>query len=135
MGAMVVFARWFPPDRFATLGAVMLTFGGAGLLLASVPLAWASAVIGWRGAFLVAAAVTVLLAALLWLFLRDAPPGHAYYSRKPESSRDILDGLAAVIRNRQLWLIIAMPIPARSEERRVGKECVSTCRSRWSPYN
>src|SRR3546814_7190283 len=24
---------------------------------------------------------------------------------------------------------------SRSEERRVGKECVSTCRSRWSPYN
>src|SRR3546814_14551577 len=24
--------------------------------------------------------------------------------------------------------------PIRSEERRVGKECVSTCRSRWSPY-
>src|SRR3546814_11740008 len=24
---------------------------------------------------------------------------------------------------------------ARSEERRVGKECVSTCRYRWSPYN
>src|SRR3546814_17079754 len=24
--------------------------------------------------------------------------------------------------------------PVRSEERRVGKECVSTCRSRWSPY-
>src|SRR3546814_19748417 len=23
----------------------------------------------------------------------------------------------------------------RSEERRVGKECVSTCRFRWSPYN
>src|SRR3546814_14823730 len=28
---------------------------------------------------------------------------------------------------------IEMP-QARSEERRVGKECVSTCRSRWSPY-
>src|SRR3546814_13700339 len=28
-----------------------------------------------------------------------------------------------------------MPLSkARSEERRVGKECVSTCRSRWSPY-
>src|SRR3546814_17961988 len=25
--------------------------------------------------------------------------------------------------------------PARSEERRVGKECVSTCRSRWSRYH
>src|SRR3546814_6243127 len=26
-------------------------------------------------------------------------------------------------------------IVSRSEERRVGKECVSTCRSRWSPYH
>src|SRR3546814_12427070 len=25
--------------------------------------------------------------------------------------------------------------PSRSDERRVGKECVSTCRSRWSPYH
>src|SRR3546814_12649818 len=27
------------------------------------------------------------------------------------------------------------PEGVRSEERRVGKECVSTCRSRWSPYH
>src|SRR3546814_3660716 len=27
------------------------------------------------------------------------------------------------------------PQRPRSEERRVGKECVSTCRSRWSPYH
>src|SRR3546814_18026927 len=30
------------------------------------------------------------------------------------------------------------PVPTyaiRSEERRVGKECVSTCRSRWAPYH
>src|SRR3546814_17464903 len=27
------------------------------------------------------------------------------------------------------------PDQCRSEERRVGKECVSTCRSRWSPYH
>src|SRR3546814_18469096 len=27
-----------------------------------------------------------------------------------------------------------MILAQRSEERRVGKECVSTCRSRWSPY-
>src|SRR3546814_11072954 len=29
----------------------------------------------------------------------------------------------------------AFPLNYRSEERRVGKECVSTCRSRWSPYH
>src|SRR3546814_19720531 len=28
-----------------------------------------------------------------------------------------------------------MQVGERSEERRVGKECVSTCRSRWSPYH
>src|SRR3546814_1307110 len=35
-------------------------------------------------------------------------------------------------------MMIMMPSiawPVRSEERRVGKECVSTCRSRWSPYH
>src|SRR3546814_17216981 len=30
---------------------------------------------------------------------------------------------------------VARRIIDRSEERRVGKECVSTCRSRWSPYH
>src|SRR3546814_10915551 len=30
----------------------------------------------------------------------------------------------------ELFLVVA-----RSEERRVGQECVSTCRSRWSPYH
>src|SRR3546814_12725947 len=28
-----------------------------------------------------------------------------------------------------------LTVVGRSEERRVGKECVSTCRSRWSPYH
>src|SRR3546814_14823840 len=46
----------------------------------------------------------------------------------------------------RLRLVFALPdvgvaggvgplIKGRSEERRVGKECVSTCRSRWSPYH
>src|SRR3546814_14437897 len=34
---------------------------------------------------------------------------------------------------REIWT--AIPVKTRSEERRVGKECVSTCRSRWAPYN
>ena len=31
--------------------------------------------------------------------------------------------------------VLAKDVAQRSEERRVGKECVSTCRSRWSPYH
>src|SRR3546814_20633617 len=35
------------------------------------------------------------------------------------------------------WVVTPLETPGftRSEERRVGKECVSTCRSRWSPYH
>src|SRR3546814_5121794 len=32
-------------------------------------------------------------------------------------------------------IIVSLGYEHRSEERRVGKECVSTCRSRWSPYH
>src|SRR3546814_20178395 len=38
---------------------------------------------------------------------------------------------AAICRDYPVRLLESGP---RSEERRVGKECVSTCRSRWSPY-
>src|SRR3546814_13028027 len=33
------------------------------------------------------------------------------------------------------WVATTLQLAQRSEERRVGKECVSTCRSRWSPYH
>src|SRR3546814_11366495 len=50
---------------------------------------------------------------------------------------DMLSGYCAGWSLRQLLTEGFHGIPgkvARSEERRVGKECASTCRSRWSPY-
>src|SRR3546814_11273355 len=44
-------------------------------------------------------------------------------------NRDENDGELAEWVRRRLFAI------RRSDERRVGKECVSTCRSRWSPYH
>ena len=41
---------------------------------------------------------------------------------------------AFVVNARHLFYGISM-IDARSEERRVGKECARKCRSRWSPYH
>ena len=35
----------------------------------------------------------------------------------------------------QRFTVFALGIMPRSEERRVGKECRSLCRSRWSPYH
>src|SRR3546814_6670745 len=39
---------------------------------------------------------------------------------------------AAIFVESELWPNLILE---RSEERRVGKECVSTCRYRWSPYH
>src|SRR3546814_8792501 len=43
--------------------------------------------------------------------------------------------LGACFRHMQKLLTAVPGACCRSEERRVGKECVSTCRSRWSPYH
>src|SRR3546814_6016492 len=43
--------------------------------------------------------------------------------------------LSAVAGNYSLAVTVVGSTNPRSEERRVGKECVSTCRSRWSPYH
>src|SRR3546814_15292877 len=40
-----------------------------------------------------------------------------------------------VINGDELDCLNRIMLKSRSEERRVGKECVSTCRSRWSPYH
>src|SRR3546814_94937 len=66
-----------------------------------------------------------------------------------EIKREFMDGRLSTWERRRLPVIAAgagMALPAlvyltvtrgtpRSEGRRVGKECVSTCRSRWSPYH
>src|SRR3546814_19232734 len=72
---------------------------------------------------------------------------------KPENVRDVEAGFKADLFDRKLRFNVAIfhawqsdvqrnirtfdPVfqSLRSEERRVGKECVSTCRSRWSPYH
>src|SRR3546814_3442796 len=58
-------------------------------------------------------------------------------ARGPESLR--CRGAAASARRAPdaIFPFASRPSPdvRRSEERRVGKECVSTCRSRWSPYH
>src|SRR3546814_19048025 len=48
---------------------------------------------------------------------------------------ELLAGLAPGIRRREAEIEKGLERTVRSEERRVGKECVSKCRSRWSPYH
>src|SRR3546814_11764062 len=54
----------------------------------------------------------------------------------PGPGGDILRGLPKSFHSRtRVNAFAGASRDMRSEERRVGKECVSTCRSRWSPYH
>jgi predicted MFS family arabinose efflux permease len=108
IGSMVVITRWFAPDRFSTVTAIVMSIGLLGNLLATTPLAWASEAIGWRAVFAIGVAFTALAAVAVWLVVRDAPSGHPFLSRTPESPRVMLQGLVEVLANRRLRPILAL---------------------------
>ncbi|MDA1057919.1 MAG: MFS transporter [Proteobacteria bacterium] len=108
MGSLVVATRWFPPDRFAAVASFFVAMGTLGALMATTPLAAVSEAAGWRGAFFIMAGVTLLFGVVAFLVVRDAPPGHAYYTRKHESLRQVARGLGEVLRNPQLKFIVSI---------------------------
>ncbi len=108
IGSMVVISRWFPPDRFSTVTAFVMSIGLLGNLAATTPLAWASQAIGWRAVFGAAVVFTALAAIAVWLVVRDAPSGHPFLARTPEPPRQMLQGLLEVLRNPGLRPILAL---------------------------
>jgi predicted MFS family arabinose efflux permease len=108
IGSMVVISRWFPPDRFSTVTAMVMSIGLLGNLAATTPLAWASEAVGWRAVFGAAVIFTALAAIAVWLVVRDAPAGHPFLARSPESPRQMLQGLMEVLRNPALRPILAL---------------------------
>src|SRR3546814_4535562 len=61
----------------------------------------------------------------------------AIVARRNELRASLVAALAdeSVPKGEDLLPLLAFATRIRSEERRVGKECVSTCRSGWSPYH
>ena len=108
MGALVAIARWFPPGRFAQLSSLLYTIGGAGFLLATTPLAAIADGVGWRGAFWMMAAVTAVLAMLLYAVVRDRPAGQEIPESARETPGEIWQGMKDVLANRELRFVCAM---------------------------
>src|SRR3546814_9036663 len=50
-------------------------------------------------------------------------------------NKGLIDHLNRALHPERVKPAVLTQLRPRSEERRVGKECVSTCRSRWSPYH
>jgi sugar phosphate permease len=70
---MKVMTNWFKTDEFAMMTGILMAVGGLGAYTASRPLAWLSDLMGWRGSFVAIGAVTLVVAAAIWLLVRNTP--------------------------------------------------------------
>jgi MFS family permease len=107
MGPLVVYSRWFSPDQFSTLTGMQLGVSGMGMMAATAPLAYGTATIGWRASFLVIAALGVVLGIIMFLVVRDDPPGRTPQPRT-DSLVDSVRGLAQVARVPSLVPVFVM---------------------------
>ncbi len=108
MGGLVTFSRWFPAERFASISAVAIATGGVGGMLSGTPFALVAETFGWRGAYVGLAAVTAALALLVFLVVRDAPQGHPYHERRPETLAQAFAGIREVLRHAGLPAILSV---------------------------
>lgn len=123
LGVSVVFvsvlkliANWFGEREFATWVGVLQLVGNLGGTLGAWPLAWLVARVSWREVFVAAGAISFVLAAGIWLWVRDTPaeaglrkPGQAPGAAGPSMEKRAgqggwLGGLAQVAANGQTWL-------------------------------
>jgi MFS family permease len=67
LAGLKAFSLWFPPTRYATVSGIYFATGSLGAFAAATPLALLEGAIGWRAAFLVAAALVTAAALLIAL--------------------------------------------------------------------
>jgi len=87
-----IHAEWFRMREFGTMSGLIVIGGNAGSLLAATPLAFVVEALGWRSAFYIIAAYSLLMAAVCWLMLRDRPSDIGLPSIAEVESRERGDG-------------------------------------------
>jgi predicted MFS family arabinose efflux permease len=95
MAAVVLCARWYAADRFATMLSRIFAASNLGYVIAGTPWALLASSVGWRASFVVAALASAALGILFHLLVRDGPPDAP--PLRSESMIAIVRGL------RQVW--------------------------------
>jgi len=103
-------SEWFTVRQFVIMGGVFMMMGGVGALISSAPLAWVSTVIGWRMTLILVGGVTVLMAALVAVFVRNRPserglPPIAETDAERGEGIGLMKGLKMVVLSLRFWPI------------------------------
>ena len=104
MGMMKGISQWFPRTQLAAMTGIGLLVGGMGGLAATTPVAALMPVIGWRGVFMVFAAIALAMGLWNALSLRD-PPGLV---RPKRSLGGEVGLLGRVLTDRNFWRLTPM---------------------------
>jgi MFS family permease len=88
MGSFKVFTLAFPPNTFSTLAGLVVSAGTIGNMLASSPLAYAAAHIGWRTVFFITGVATLALGILNFFILRNLS-GITNHTATPSTERAV----------------------------------------------
>lgn len=110
---MKLSTHWFAAPRFAMVAGIALGTGLVGAITAGAPLRWLSDVYGWRAVIGALALLTALIAAAIWVFVRDDPEARGYLSHLPRGADGgerigMLRGLARALRVRNVLLVFVV---------------------------
>jgi len=108
MGSMKVFILYFPPERFATLVSILLSIGTFGSILAASPLAYFTSVIGWRGIFILAGAMTVLFSFLVFQALDVEKKAEGEEASPAGSEIGIFQSVRLILKSVVFWQLGAV---------------------------
>ncbi len=103
IGTMKLIMIWLPPARFATFTGITMFVGVVGAVLGQAPVRLVVDVLGWRETVTWAGAFGLLLAAAIWLLVRDRKQGAS--AAKHETARKVAVGLASILVNPQTWYL------------------------------
>ena len=103
IGTLSLIAIWFPPRRFAMLAGAASMMGVVGAINGQASLSLVVDGIGWRATMVWAGAVGFVVAALVWIVVRDT---HAAAPIRPRATwDDILRGTKRVLTESQTWIV------------------------------
>ena len=103
IGTMKLIMVWLPPARFATFTGITMFIGVLGALLGQAPVRLVVDLLGWRETVVWAGVFGVLLAAAIWLVVRDRR--HGAVPVREETVRELGRGLGAILANPQTWYL------------------------------
>jgi MFS family permease len=94
MAPLALYAKRYAPDRFSMLVGLQLGLGSVGTLLATAPLAWSTAAIGWRATFLVVAGIVGAMGVLVALVVRSEKESEPHHNETfGESIAGVMEAL------------------------------------------